>query len=133
MRKVLLVVAVLAAGALLALDPYSFGRTGGDVQEMYHVWQVVVAVVSALLLVGVLTAGVRDAWRQARTLLVAETGVFLAANAMFFARDGVARLSSGFASGGELTVLVIGGLLVRLLGIALVSVSASATRTVSTP
>lgn len=133
MKKALLVTTALVAGGLLLLDPYSFGRTGGDVRDEYHAWQPVVAVVSALLLAGVIIAAMRDAWRQARMLLIAETGVFLVANAVFYARDGVARLSSGFASSGELMVPLIGGILIRLIAIALVGTSASAPRSVSAP
>jgi hypothetical protein len=121
MRKIVLASCVVCSLVLLAMDPYSRGGTGGDVFGRHYAWQLVVAIMSALLLASALVSISRKAWRYTHGCLLIETAVFLMTNAIYAARDGWARLSTGFASGGELAVLVIGGAIVRLLGVSLAS------------
>lgn len=111
-------VLLFAASLLLLMDPYTFGRMGGDEHAFTRVyWQSAVAGISFGLLVAVtlwLSSHVRSATRAA----VAELAVFAVANVIYIARDGFdARMYAGYEGSPIPLATFVVGILIR--GVAL--------------
>ena len=98
MRKPVAVAGALLVVALLAYDPYSYGRIGGDILIPYHPWQQLVAVGFAILTISAVTLYALD--RPAIALAVAglELALFVCVNVVYLTRDGSTRLVVGYGS-----------------------------------
>jgi hypothetical protein len=100
---------------LLALDPYSYGRVGGDVTIAMFAWQSIVAWLLALLLLLVAGAALMKRYRLAFGTLLCESLIFVGMNLAYFGRDGVSRFVVGYESSPQTFAVVATGLLLRAL------------------
>jgi hypothetical protein len=112
---------VLAAVALFAVDPYSFGGVGGDEYlQVPHPWQRWVTVGSGTLLVVAVARLRRSRIDHARLLVLAEAMVFVATNAWYVIRDGwIVRSLRGFEASSLPMVAVALGVLARCVALTL--------------
>lgn len=122
MRRLALVAAVTLAAALLLLDPYSFGRQGGDVWAVRFQWQCFAAGIQGLLLI-VSAVGAYLDKRWARGLLLSELCLLVALNVIYLLRDGETRFLIGYESSLRSLWVLSAGIAVRILALGLFGVS----------
>lgn len=105
---------------LLALDPYSYGRVGGDVTIAIYPWQSLVSSLLSLLLLLVAGATLMRRYRLAFTVLLCESLLFVGTNLLYVGRDGMSRFVVGYESSPQTLAVVSTGLLLRALLIVVV-------------
>lgn len=114
-RDVALESGVLFLALLLALDPYSFGFSGGDVGFDRRAWQVAATLLSVVALLGVLATIRQRRIQLAGRIAVLELFAFLALNVAYVARDGVAtRALRGYGSSPLPLLALVFGTAIRL-------------------
>lgn len=92
-----LVFGIVTAVALFALDPYSWGRVGGEhlnfgprMQDVpVHRWQIWATVVLIALLIAAAALAIRQRYRDLLAVLMVEATLFLALNVIYVLRDGM--------------------------------------------
>ena len=107
---------ILFMFVVLAIDGYSYGWVGGDVQGLVHPWQITLALACAVLLgVAFLLFVAQSETPVLRAVLVAEACVYLVANCVYVVRDGVSRFAVGYDLTLGLAWLVGLAMIVRAL------------------
>ena len=126
MRRLLASCAIAVAVALMFLDPYSFGRQGGDVWAVRFEWQRFAAAAQVLVLVGAaLAMWLRPPW--ARRLILLELCLRGALNAIYVLRDGSTRVLFGYESHLRTLWVLAAGVAIRILVLRLYSLAGPGT------
>lgn len=115
--KALLLALVIVLALLIYLDPYMKGRSGGDLQFVAYPWQRLAghSLLTLLATGWALVAASRAAW--AYYVLATEAVLFVTLNCYLIARDGLARLSSGYVTGHDLVLILVAGALLRWMAL----------------
>lgn len=110
---------LVAASLLLLLDPYSYGRIGGDEQAFTRVyWQVAFAAMSFCLLMGVVIGRSRLTRSAMSWTAVVEFAIFAIANTIYITRDGLdVRMFAGYEGSPVPLATVLLGMLVRVVAL----------------
>jgi len=114
MRRIVMCLGITAVLGLLALDPYSHGRTGGDVWAVRFDWQRIAAGVEGLLLV-VSAIGAWLQLRWGRHVLFLELAFWCGLNAVLLVRDGYARLVVDYDSSPRTLWILCAAAFLRVL------------------
>jgi len=115
MTRWLVPAACAAMILLLALDPYSYGRVGGDVTIALFARQSLVAWLLSLLLLIVTSAASMRRYQLAFAALLCENLIFVGTNLMYVGRDGMSRFVVGYESSPQTLAVVATGVLLRAL------------------
>jgi hypothetical protein len=109
-----LAVAIAGIIAGFILDPYAEGWSTYDDHTQRIFSQVLVTILSSLLLIASVFAIAIRAWRAAMFLVITESIIFLAANAVYFGNDGTNRITLGFDGSTHLGWILGATLLLRV-------------------
>lgn len=113
MSRLLRIACITVVILLMGLDPYTYGRIGGDIVAVLYPWQRWVAAIQVgLLIIGAISSAIGI--RELRVLGV-ELSIFLVFNAFLVSRDGITRFVTGYESAVTTGLIVLAGLLVRIL------------------
>lgn len=98
---------------LMALDPYSWGGTGGELGFERFSWQIAVTALQVGLLGLLFVMTLRAQYRHALALVLVELLLMIGANAWLILRDGTQRFISGYAADSTTAWLLVAGVLLR--------------------
>jgi len=106
---------LIATVGLMALDPYSWGSTGGELGFERFSWQIVVFALQVGLFGILFVAVVRAQYRHALALVIAEFLLMVGLNTMLVLRDGAQRFIGGYTADSTAAWLLIVGVILRVL------------------
>jgi hypothetical protein len=98
-----------------ALDPYTYGATGGDVWYPRIAWQLIGGVSQLILLAAAGFALWRGRFSLVATIIVGEAVLFAVGSVVLIVRDGIDRLVIGYDALPVLLLLLIVGAVSRYL------------------
>lgn len=113
MRKLIVFLAAITTVGLFALDPYAYGRIGGDILVRYYPWQTWGMGILAVLVLLAAALYMKQRKRLAGIVATVEAAGFAGINAFLIARDGVSRFVVGYESSSLPLITIVAGAALR--------------------